>query len=153
MTETKLQLLLSSAHFMAKSHHAGQTYAWDKDYYETHIIPVLTELELTMRPDHYSRKELYFAKIVAILHDILEDTTCTYEDLVERFGTEIADMVLLLTSDKTRPRIIYLNLIKQQTIPRLVKIADATVNLRTSMMTNTPRLIQKYLDTLGTLTS
>ncbi len=38
--------------------------------------------------------------IIALLHDVLEDTNATYEQVEDQFGTMIADTVLELTSDK-----------------------------------------------------
>jgi GTP pyrophosphokinase len=38
--------------------------------------------------------------IIALLHDVLEDTNATYEQIEDQFGTMIADTVLELTSDK-----------------------------------------------------
>lgn len=40
--------------------------------------------------------------IIALLHDVLEDTTATYEQVENLFGTMIADTVLELTSDKSK---------------------------------------------------
>src|ERR1700676_3792492 len=39
-------------------------------------------------------------QIVALLHDVLEDTQTTYETLAAEFGTDIADSVQLLTHAK-----------------------------------------------------
>jgi (p)ppGpp synthase/HD superfamily hydrolase len=48
--------------------------------------------------DSYRIEDLLIA---ALLHDTLEDTTATYEQIENKFGTMIADIVLELTSDKT----------------------------------------------------
>ena len=40
------------------------------------------------------------AILVAILHDVIEDTNTTYEELVARFGKEVADGVLGVTNKK-----------------------------------------------------
>lgn len=37
---------------------------------------------------------------IALLHDTIEDTTATYEQIEEKFGKMVADTVLELTSDK-----------------------------------------------------
>ena len=36
-----------------------------------------------------------------LLHDTLEDTDATYEDLVQRFGPEVAALVAEVTDDKS----------------------------------------------------
>jgi len=40
----------------------------------------------------------------ALLHDTIEDTQTTYDELVTHFGKEIADLVLELTDDKSLPK-------------------------------------------------
>ena len=39
-----------------------------------------------------------------LLHDTLEDTDATYDDLVERFGLEVASLVAEVTDDKSLPK-------------------------------------------------
>lgn len=39
--------------------------------------------------------------IAGFLHDVLEDSMVSYEDLALKFGTEIADLVLQVTEDQT----------------------------------------------------
>ena len=73
--------------------------------------------------------------IAAILHDTLEDTETTAQELVRHFGQEITDMVLEVTDDKTLLKAER----KQQQIEhastisrgaKLVKLADKICNLR-----------------------
>ena len=40
--------------------------------------------------------------IAALLHDILEDTDVTYEELVKEFGKEVADLVHEVTHEGTK---------------------------------------------------
>jgi len=40
------------------------------------------------------------ALMAAVLHDTVEDTNTDYDDLAERFGTQIADWVAALSKDK-----------------------------------------------------
>ncbi|CAF4378621.1 unnamed protein product, partial [Adineta steineri] len=42
--------------------------------------------------------------IVALLHDTVEDTETTHEELQQEFGTRIADLVAELTDDKNLPK-------------------------------------------------
>jgi len=39
----------------------------------------------------------------ALLHDVIEDTTVDYDDLAEEFGTEVAEIVAVLSKDPRMP--------------------------------------------------
>ena len=43
-------------------------------------------------------------EIVALLHDVIEDTPCTYEDVLDHFPRPVADAVLALTKNEELPR-------------------------------------------------
>jgi guanosine-3',5'-bis(diphosphate) 3'-pyrophosphohydrolase len=70
----------------------------------------------------------------AVLHDTIEDTTTDYDDLLELFGEEVADLVVCLTKD---PRLIeherdekyYSDLARAPWKARLIKLADSYDNL------------------------
>ncbi|MBT9520800.1 MAG: bifunctional (p)ppGpp synthetase/guanosine-3',5'-bis(diphosphate) 3'-pyrophosphohydrolase [Dechloromonas sp.] len=73
--------------------------------------------------------------IAAILHDTVEDTETTLQELVRHFGQEVADIVGEVTDDKSIPKAER----KQQQIDhaptisrraKLVKLADKICNLR-----------------------
>jgi len=71
----------------------------------------------------------------AILHDTIEDTKTTYEELVREFGKEIADVVKEVTDDKSLDAAVRKQLQIEHAshaTPRakLVKLADKTCNLR-----------------------
>ena len=71
---------------------------------------------------------------VAALHDVLEDTECTYEELEETFGTHIAEPVDLLTRKKGQPFDEYAkNIFTNEKYPWVgtIKLADRIHNLRT----------------------
>lgn len=71
----------------------------------------------------------------ALLHDTVEDTETTPEELAERFGPAIRDLVMEVTDDKTLPKA---ERKRQQVLraagasegARLVKLADKICNLR-----------------------
>ncbi len=42
-----------------------------------------------------------FVLAAALLHDTIEDTDTTYDELVEAFGKRVADIVAEVTDDKT----------------------------------------------------
>lgn len=71
----------------------------------------------------------------AILHDTIEDTETTYEELRQRFGRPIAQAVREVTDDKTlvkaeRKRLQIEHAPHLSRRARLVKLADKTCNLR-----------------------
>lgn len=71
----------------------------------------------------------------ALLHDTLEDTDATYEDLVQRFGAEVAELVAEVTDDKSLPkeerkRLQITTTPAKSRRAKLLKIADKTSNLR-----------------------
>ena len=71
----------------------------------------------------------------AVLHDTIEDTETTADDLRARFGDEVTEIVLELTDDKALPKQHRKDL-QVEHAPRksraaaLVKLADKTANLR-----------------------
>jgi GTP diphosphokinase / guanosine-3',5'-bis(diphosphate) 3'-diphosphatase len=71
----------------------------------------------------------------ALLHDTIEDTATTAEELLARFGDEVAAVVAEVTDDKTLPKHERkrLQIEHAPTISRrakLVKLADKICNLR-----------------------
>jgi (p)ppGpp synthase/HD superfamily hydrolase len=68
-------------------------------------------------------------KIVAVLHDILEDTDTTAEKIEQDFGTEVCRCVLILTHSKNETYFDYIKRCSIDERARRVKIADRSVNL------------------------
>ena len=73
--------------------------------------------------------------MAAVLHDTVEDTLTTYEELVQHFGKTVADVVMEVTDDKALVKADR----KQHQVDHaphlsdraaLVKLADKTCNLR-----------------------
>ena len=77
-----------------------------------------------------------------LLHDTLEDTDATYEDLEQRFGSEVAALVAEVTDDKSLPREERKRMQIAKTPgksrrAKLLKLADKTSNLR-ALVQNPP---------------
>jgi guanosine-3',5'-bis(diphosphate) 3'-pyrophosphohydrolase len=71
----------------------------------------------------------------AVLHDTIEDTETTCEELQERFGKEIAEVVMEVTDDKNldkaeRKALQVAHAHKLSARAKLVKLADKICNLR-----------------------
>jgi (p)ppGpp synthase/HD superfamily hydrolase len=105
--------------FMVKKH-KGQLDDNGEDY-DKHPLNVFTILgQVTQDKD---------ILIASLLHDTLEDTQTTYEELKQEFGWKVADLVLEVTHEK-------LNKDKGYIFPRLhskdailIKFADRLDNL------------------------
>lgn len=68
------------------------------------------------------------AVCTALLHDVLEDTTVTEDELRQQFGSEITDAVVLLTYRDEDIYEDYLKRIKESPIALAVKKADLAHN-------------------------
>ncbi|MFT5894125.1 MAG: guanosine-3',5'-bis(diphosphate) 3'-pyrophosphohydrolase [bacterium] len=75
---------VSRAYTMARDAHAGQTRRSGEPYI-THPIAVAAVV-FSMKLDHHSI-------MAALLHDVLEDTPVSREDMVEAFGEEVTHIV------------------------------------------------------------
>jgi (p)ppGpp synthase/HD superfamily hydrolase len=72
--------------------------------------------------------------IIALLHDVVEDTNVTFKQLEEIFSKEIIDILKLLTKKKEIDYYEYINKVKENTVARKVKIADIEHNLDRSRL-------------------
>ena len=67
--------------------------------------------------------------VVALLHDVVEDTELTFEDLEKQgFNDEIIKALMLLTHEKSVPYMEYVGEIKKNKIATKVKLADLKHN-------------------------
>ena len=72
--------------------------------------------------------------IIALLHDVVEDTNVTFKQLEEVFSKEIIDILKLLTKKKEIDYYEYINKIKENAVARKAKIADIKHNLDRSRL-------------------
>lgn len=66
--------------------------------------------------------------IVALLHDVVEDSDMTFEQLEKEFSANVISVLKLLTHDKAVDYMDYVKEIKRNPIATKVKIADLTHN-------------------------
>lgn len=85
--------------------HQGQTYGspqpGERLAYVSHLGSVAFEVMQAL--EHETDLDADLCLSCALLHDSIEDTPCTYENLQQRFGNAIADGVLALTKNETLP--------------------------------------------------
>jgi (p)ppGpp synthase/HD superfamily hydrolase len=77
------------AEMFAMKAHAGQFRKYTNAPYHTHPLAVAALVAEVTDDDNMIA--------AALLHDVLEDTPATYDDLVEEFGTDVADLVREVT--------------------------------------------------------
>jgi (p)ppGpp synthase/HD superfamily hydrolase len=84
----------------------------------------------------------------ALLHDVLEKTGATYDELATEFGTRVADMVSALSKDHRLPgeaaeRAYLVQLQAADWKTRLIKLADVFDNLSDATPDDLPRRKKK----------
>ena len=113
--------MIDKAWKFAIEKHKNQKDDLGKDYFDTHLKIVYEILKkLTQDTDILS---------AGVLHDILEDTDTTYEELVKRFGENIANFVNELTHEgqKDEKGFYFPRLKSREAI--MIKFADRLSNI------------------------
>ena len=80
---------------LATKFHEGQFRKFTGEPYITHPIAVAELFKSSY--DYFTDEEMEDAYCAAILHDCVEDTDCTYDDLLTVFGKTITSYVWFLT--------------------------------------------------------
>lgn len=75
----------------ASKKHAGQKDDEGRDYYIAHLHPVLMSVYMLTKDADVLAS--------AVLHDTIEDTDTTYDELLEHFGKRVADLVYEVTHE------------------------------------------------------
>ena len=132
--ENKTLTLLDHAIIFATKAHSGTTRKGTNVPYIVHPIEAAAIVS-AMTDD----EEVIAA---AVLHDVIEDTEATREDLLARFGRRITDLVMNESEDKRRnlPAALTWKTRKQETITfleteadtdaKMLALADKLANLR-----------------------
>jgi len=124
--------LVWRAYNVAKTAHAG---SFRRDQITEYIMhPLAVEKLLERECDNI--------RMVALLHDVLEDTSITEKDLAIDFPQEVIDAVVLLTHKKDESYEDYLKKVKENKLSCKVKIIDMLHNLSCNP---TQKQVNKYL--------
>lgn len=101
---------------IAKKAHAGQVDKAGKDYI-LHPMTVASCMDTDTE------------KAIAYLHDVLEDTDASVDELRNMFSTEIVDAVITLTRNKDDSYFEYIQKVSKSKLAKKVKAADLLHNL------------------------
>lgn len=113
--------LVNLAAGFASLKHASQIDDEGRPYYFAHLLPVAMIL----------REVTDDAEVIAAgyLHDTIEDTDTTYEEIVEKFGQRVANLVMEVTHEgsKNEKGYYFPRLYSKEGI--MIKFADRLSNL------------------------
>jgi guanosine-3',5'-bis(diphosphate) 3'-pyrophosphohydrolase len=126
MNNTKI--LLDAAAYAARKHTGQRRKGKEGEPYINHPLEVANLLASVGEID--DRDVL----LAALLHDTVEDTGTTREELAERYGPAVADIVMEVTDDKSLPkqerkRLQIEHAPRLSDSAKLVKIADKISNI------------------------
>lgn len=121
--------------------HSGQSDQSGESYI-SHPIRVARSLDVL-------GDKIWTKKVVAVLHDTVEDTCVTIEQLEAMFGEEVHDAVDAMTKRKNEPYKDYLDRVGMNPIAIEVKLADMADNSDPKRLLKLPvekqiRLVAKY---------
>jgi GTP diphosphokinase / guanosine-3',5'-bis(diphosphate) 3'-diphosphatase len=124
-----LPKLLEAISFSAKKHRYQQRKGIDGEPYINHPLEVANLIA------NVGKVEDFDILMTAVLHDTVEDTETTAEELTALFGENVCKMVLEVTDDKSLPK-HERKLLQIEHAPhlsngaKLVKLADKISNVR-----------------------
>ena len=131
-----LSAILSAALFAAEKHANQKRKGKAGEPYVNHLLEVAHLISGAIpEPDTN-------LVVAALLHDVIEDAGVTKEELVGRFGSDVAELVAEVTDDKSLPkaerkRLQVEHAPKKSVRAQAIKVADKISNLR-SILTSPP---------------
>src|SRR5439155_6020471 len=134
MTAEALLLVTRACDFAARRHVEIRRKGLAGEPYVNH----LAEVAVLLAEATHGQDALLLA--AGFLHDTIEDTPTTYEELETLFGPEVAALVAEVTDDKRLPKMERKRLQIETAAgkserARLIKIADKTSNVRALVTT------------------
>lgn len=117
----------------AGERHGNQKLPASKASYLVHLSNVA--MEVILAEQHTDDFDLEFAVQIALLHDVLEDTPASFEEVSESFSGEIAEAVLALSKNEDLPGDIQIpdSLMRIKALRKevwAVKLADRISNMQ-----------------------
>lgn len=134
---------LGLAEHIAMKYHAGQMYGIEP--YTAHLFAVRDAVAGASTDERL--------QVVAVLHDILEDTDCDLLILNTLFEDNIVAAVVAMTKKKGQQYVDYISQVKANSMARVVKCFDTLCNLNESMKRSDLERVKKYSTQLNLLVS
>ncbi|KAL0227567.1 hypothetical protein RCL1_003711 [Eukaryota sp. TZLM3-RCL] len=130
--------VIAAAHFASLKHRDQRRKDTIKTPYVNHVLDVAKILSIEANITDPN------VLAAALLHDTIEDTDCSFDELVTSFGSKIASIVMECTDDKNLPkserkRLQIETASKKSTEAKLVKLADKLSNLRSIVAGDYPQ--------------
>ena len=135
---------LEKAILFATEKHAGQVRKGDGRPYVMHPISVMQHLY-----KYKKSKNIFVLMIACLLHDCKEDCDVTIEEIADKFGYNVASLVMELTSDpekvKSEGKKQYLTakMIAMSSYALVIKLCDRLDNIQ-DMHSMNENFIKKY---------
>lgn len=124
--DNTFESLLVRAWGIAINAHKGQVDKAGKDYFEAHIMDVYRKV----KPLYDADDNVCITEIVALLHDVVEDTDWTFESLKEQgFTDEILEALACVTKQEGEGYQHFVERAKPNCYAKEVKIADLKSNM------------------------
>lgn len=123
----------------AEKKHKGQKYGGG-DYFKEHVEKVANST--------YCAGGGSIELQVAYLHDVVEDTETTLEEIRMVFGEEVVEAVDAITKREGESREDYLKRCHLNEIARKVKFSDAWCNFEKSMLDGDNKRVNRYRDVM-----
>ncbi len=124
---------LKALNFAAKAH--GEQKTPYNLPYLVHLSSVVMEVMHACIKSKLDQEKFDKVIAVAFLHDTIEDTDITYDDIYEEFGIDVAEGVEALTKDETLPKKEQMadsinKLLTQGYEIQMIKLADRIANMQ-----------------------
>jgi (p)ppGpp synthase/HD superfamily hydrolase len=127
--ELAVRRILAAARFAAEKHAGQKRKGLAAEPYVNHLIEVAELIAAASNPFDEN------LVIAGLLHDTIEDTGVSADELAQRFGNDVAALVVEATDDKSLPKETR-KALQVQTAPlkspraQTLKLADKISNLR-----------------------
>ena len=141
MEREEPQSITAKAKAFAIKNHGEQKRKFSDVPYVSHPIGVAERMEQLNLPEEVI--------VAAFLHDILEDTSITYGEIVTEFSPVIADLVQELTSDKNEAKrlgkaeYLVVKINNLSPLAQVLKLADRENNVK-DLHQSAPAFSKRY---------